>query len=376
MPTVYLSDGLGNQLFQLAGYIAMCSRNSIDPVISPRFYVWKNDHYEAEPLWGGHPFACVPSLQEVFPKLTISQNVEMVGGPLSTCDLKMLCAYASDGQRDYQLQENDMIKNYFFCYRWYHGEKEKILDLLRPTSEQVEAAHQLMRIDPNQRKVSVHLRLPSPVDFLHQRLDIDWIRARMIMLDDGSNHFVVFSPNSDKAKEALGDVVTNVTYIDADPHLSYHAMTLCHEHILTASTFGFWGAYASFAQGKVHVPDFFFVTAHSGSMIPPEDRWDASMMKRLESASLIRLFLMDFKVPHDAEDVQFMLDNVESMDFASLMHMTRYDFRFFNEVARRAESTRCAVIAQYIHAMMARCPPHVAEIMAPARDMFGSLWKR
>jgi hypothetical protein len=99
--------------------------------------------------------------------------------------------------------------------------------------------------------VSVHFRVSSrrnePASFNNRRFPTnEWYRHVIEdLLDPEHMHFLVFSEDT-TALALFDDIKTRhpdlkFTYIEENPALSMHLMSLCTHHVVTVSTFGFWG---------------------------------------------------------------------------------------------------------------------------------------
>ena len=78
-----------------------------------------------------------------------------------------------------------------------------------------------------------------------KRIPSDWVSD--ILTNYGEDYKVlVFSDNLEHAKQftyELGFPKQKFVYIDEDPYIAVHMMSMCERHILSNSTLSFWGAY-------------------------------------------------------------------------------------------------------------------------------------
>ena len=126
---------------------------------------------------------------------------------------------------------------------------------------------------------------PEPKAFTRPYPSPAW-HAHIVQEKLGSNHshILFFTDNPTKAKshiDAIVNLVPDLSYelIDLDMPSSLFLMTQCDHHMLTASTFGFWGAYLSPHQDDAVPGRVFyspgFVKVHLGNgLIPYPDRWE------------------------------------------------------------------------------------------------------
>lgn len=165
-----------------------------------------------------------------------------------------------------------LFQGYFFNKLYWHHERDYVLDLFTPDVNITKYInyHYGELFD---NSISLHLRMGGGrQDFYNiPTVPTDWVKG--IIDEEGKDHrILVFSDDIEKSKmfvEELGYPKQKFVFIDEDPYIAVHMMSMCDKHILSNSTLSFWGAYLDKKQENEYtfIHESFF-ERHPHSMIP------------------------------------------------------------------------------------------------------------
>jgi len=292
--SVLLMGGLGNMLFQAATLMVYAKEMGYDPLIgywtthqseSSRWNEHlnrnsRNIHFDP---WGGHILKDPHiSFGDVYPNLpwfdsrpnafdwwfdqSLAWDVD-TGESGIYYDLKQ------------KVKPPYLFQGYFFNKLYWHHERDYILDLFTP-DENITNYINYHYGELFEKSISLHLRMGGGrQDFLAPvQIPDEWVRGILDEYGDGYR-VLVFSDNIEKAKyfiDELGYPKQKFVFIDEDPYIVVHMMSMCDMHILSNSTLSFWGAYLDRKQENEYtfIHETFF-EKHPHSMIPYES-WKIS----------------------------------------------------------------------------------------------------
>ena len=292
--SVLLMGGLGNMLFQTAALMVYAKEMGYDPLIGywtthqSESSRWneklnrnsRNLHFDP---WGGHilkdPHV---SFGDVYPKLPWFDSRPNAFDWWFDQSLAWDIDTGESGIY-YDLKQKVhppyLFQGYFFNKLYWHHEREYLLDLftLDGSITNYINYHYGELFD---KSISLHLRMGGGrQDFLEiSKISSEWVDG--IIREYGEGYRVlVFSDNIEKAKyfiDEMGYPKQKFVFIDEDPYIAVHMMSMCDRHILSNSTLSFWGAYLDKKQENEYtfIHESFF-DKHPHSMIPYEN-WKIS----------------------------------------------------------------------------------------------------
>eukprot|EP00043_Microstomoeca_roanoka_P007029 m.68040 g.68040 ORF g.68040 m.68040 type:complete len:389 (-) comp13664_c0_seq2:115-1281(-) len=288
-----LYGGLGNVLFQLAALHVYAFENNI-PCVTGYFQHW-NRAYKTFDKWGGHqPPAEGVTLKDTFPSLRwLAVEPHIPPGRVFNryaFKIKVPDEYAP-------FPEPEMlpayIHGYFFSYRYWHHQRQFVLQTLRfnpGIEEYISLVYgDLLSGGPDRRDtVSVHLRLgydhePAKGLLADRSLPPDGFYTRIFSREFQPDRtlYLIFSDNNARATSIMHSLASSIAglkyqIIDENVVYSVAMMARCKHHVLTSSTLSFWGAYLDHKQplgGRTILHTSFF-TDHGRDMVPPHFGWE------------------------------------------------------------------------------------------------------
>lgn len=292
--SVLLMGGLGNMLFQTATLMVYAKEMGYDPLVGywtthqSESSKWnehlnrngRNIHFDP---WGGHILKDPHiSFGDVYPKLPWFDSRpnafqwwfdQSLAWDIDTGE----CGVYYDLKQ--KVQPPYLFQGYFFNKLYWHHERDYILDLFTP-DENITNYINTNYGELFKNSISLHLRMGGGrQDFQNiPMVTTEWVQN--ILNEYSNNHNVlVFSDDIEKSKDFVSELEYNkqkFVFIDEDPYIAVHMMSMCDMHILSNSTLSFWGAYLDRKQENEYtfIHESFF-ERHPHSMIPYES-WKIS----------------------------------------------------------------------------------------------------
>lgn len=176
-------------------------------------------------------------------------------------------------------QPNMRIIGWFQSEKYFRHHKQEIVNLLAPRPEIVAyLTNRYKWIIEHQKSVSIHYRsylLEDPNHTVYADSGIEYFEKAIALFPEDSL-FVVFSNDIDWCKENFCHLPCNFYFVENESH--YHdlyLMSMCKDHIISNSSFSWWGAYLNPSDYKrvVVPPNWFNLSTYwrdESDLIPPE----------------------------------------------------------------------------------------------------------
>lgn len=153
-------------------------------------------------------------------------------------------------------QPNMQIKGYFQSEKYFKEYREKILELLAPSSKDMlyfRKKYDWLLDHPN--TVGIQLRcyfveLPLAADYM--QYGEDYLEKAMSLFPEDSL-FVVTTNHIEYARRNIPKRAKNVVFLEEPHYLCLHLQSLCKHNIITNSTFGWWAAWLNKNSNKIVV---------------------------------------------------------------------------------------------------------------------------
>jgi hypothetical protein len=151
-------------------------------------------------------------------------------------------------------QPNMSLFGYFQSEKYFKHHKKEILELFAPSEEILSYLNsRYSEIIQHPKTVSVHIRMYKDTrPEYHPFVGWNYILQAILSFDSDSL-FVVFSDQIDFCKKKLKKILTshNVVFIEGNRHFQdLYLMSMCKHHIISNSSFSWWGAYLNQNPGK------------------------------------------------------------------------------------------------------------------------------
>ena len=272
---------LGNQLFQIASTMGIAHRNGYEAV----FPAWSYAAYFAHSLPVGH-----------LSNERIYMHPSLLYSPVTLSD------------------EDCDLRGFFVSEKYFEDISESIRKQFTPSTEITTYIDQTYREVLLKNTCSIHVRrgdyLKQRWDFPTQTIDYYLYAIKQFPSD---THFVVFSDDISWCKlHFKGD---RFTFIQNEPDIvDLFIMSRCQHHIISNSTFSWWGAWLNANRDKLIIcPLFWFGPAispfpmkYSRDLYPPyftpisppgESKW-LQYLYYLSSYPILSLFLKVRSIVH------------------------------------------------------------------------------
>jgi len=234
--TANLMGGLGNQLFQIAHGYAQSLKNNTDFVLPNGSASGSGvDRYRENVL---RDFTFVDHISEV----TQVGEPSWEFNPVS-----------------FDVNRNTAFSGYFQSSKNFYGYDKEIRSRLRPTQDYISGARNQFPqiIQPN--TLAVHIRrgdylyLPA----YHPVLSQQYIQRVVERFYHNFSHVFIFSNDKIWVQETFN--FSNSTIVSQqNDYEDIWLMSLCQNHVISNSTFGWWGSYLSNQNGLTCAPSVWF----------------------------------------------------------------------------------------------------------------------
>lgn len=220
--TCNLMGGLGNQLFEAAHALSQGWKHNREVVFSPRSWT------------PGQGRGAENYVNNVFRNLKFVDNLEGF-------------TRVSEGPFEYSevnpLDENTVFDGYFQSTKNWFGHEEKIRDIFQPPQELVDEFYSKYPQLNNNETLSLHVRRSEYMQFpeIHPIITKEYIEEALKIIGSYSTVFV-FSDDHQWVKDNLN--FPSVIFVEEDQDWKeLYLMGLCKNHIISNSTFSWWGVF-------------------------------------------------------------------------------------------------------------------------------------
>ena len=251
---VYLSGGLGNQMFQYAFAKSLQSNYNIKFEINTTFYnrIFKD---QTPRKIGLNLF----NLK--FKDCTdykIQRIILKIKEKLSNINLSINSTYYNENKVNHKNFNNLNLKkkNYF---RGYWQNSKYFESIKNDLKKDFSLDHNLKNLDPNTFKkiietnsVCVHVRRKDYLDTDYDVVDVNYYSNAFKKIESQSTNlnFFIFSDDINWCNENLS-FLPNSTFCSFSMLNDFHLMSLCKHFIIPNSTFSWWAAYLSNNNNKI-----------------------------------------------------------------------------------------------------------------------------
>lgn len=169
---------------------------------------------------------------------------------------------------------NMEIKGYFQSEKYFKHHRDKILQLLAPSSKDMTYFRKKYSwLIQNPNTVGVQLRcyfVEMPLASEYMQYGRDYLEKAMSLFPSDSL-FVVTTNHVGYARENMPKWAKNVVFLDEPHYMCLHLQSLCKHNIISNSTFGWWGAWLNPNLDKIVVcPKDWKKNLDVSDVIPPE----------------------------------------------------------------------------------------------------------
>lgn len=222
---------LANQLFQIAATKGIAAANNT----TAHFPAWKYEQYFEEPL--NH-------------------------GPMATTVLK-------EQQYNYELvvADNVDVHGYFQSQKYWTG---------KPFTFRKDFVAKLRTDVFNKPTIGIHIRRGDYVGHPeYYQIPIHWYISALLSIPDWQEHNIIFVSDDIGYCRVHFECLPNAHFIHGSDIEDLATLTMCDKHILSNSSYSWWGAYLSEQKHVIHCGELFrgnyYLTKDSKDFYP--ERW-------------------------------------------------------------------------------------------------------
>lgn len=239
---------LGNQLFQFAAVLGTARFNGYDFII-PK----SNTNPNFSKTMDGQPCVYRLELPDCF------QIDHLLGEPEGITQMVTERHFHFD-ESIVRVPDGTSLNGYFQSERYFEHCKEELLDMLRFKDSLKNMAGSVLPNDCK-RSVSIHVRRgdylhPNPY---HPVIGKEYFDRALKHFDSEDCHFVVFSDDPEWCRQTWKDDERFTVVETGNNLVDLCAMSMCHDNIITNSSFSWWASYLnSNTEKKVIAPEKWF----------------------------------------------------------------------------------------------------------------------
>ena len=220
--TANLMGGLGNQLFEAAHALAQGWKHNRETVFLP--HSWTPGQGRGAENYINNVFRNLKFVERVENTTTVNE------GPFEYSEVN-------------PVEGDTAFHGYFQSTKNWFGFDDKIREIFQPPSELVEEFMGKYPQLSQPNTLSLHVRRSEYLQFpeIHPTISIEYIQEALKVIGEYSTVFV-FSDDHDFVKENLN--FPSVIFVnEPEDYRELWLMGLCQNHIMSNSTFSWWGTF-------------------------------------------------------------------------------------------------------------------------------------
>lgn len=261
--------GLGNQLFQSSNALSQGIDNNRDVIFYPKSFT------------PGQGNSTSNYVYNIFRNLKFTEE---------KYEFKLLKEKDFNYNKIRPLSENTMFYGYFQSSKYWEGNEDLIRSTFQPDSDTVNYFITKYPELNQDNTLSIHVRRSEYLQLpeIHPTISIEYLKKALDIIGNYSTVFV-FSDDHEWVKNNL--ILDSAIYVKEDKdYKELWLMSMCKNHIISNSTFSWWGAYLNKNKNKqVVAPSIWF-----GPKGPPknniyENYWDIVEVEYTNNGILLPL---------------------------------------------------------------------------------------
>lgn len=242
-----LAGGLGNQMFEIAAGASLAKDNNAQLIVNPNEHILPNQGRNVNTYAN-----------------SIFSNIVFDSNPL----IKSKYSWDKIGYKPIPYQPNIKLGGHYQSYKYFHHNRKHIQSLFKSstslsrycTSKYIELLfgknitneHRNKRTGIQVRRGDYH-KFPDH----HPLLKADYYKTAVDIIKP--SEILVFSDDIQWCKENF-NFECPVHYIKDEDYVEFHLLSLCHNIVISNSSFGWWAAYLNnhMTPPNVYVPSTWF----------------------------------------------------------------------------------------------------------------------
>jgi hypothetical protein len=163
-----------------------------------------------------------------------------------------------------QQDDNTTFDGYYQSYMYFDSVKNDLIDCLKFKQHIIDEGNLEYKKYSNKKTVSMHIRRTDYLDHVNVWGDLfvdKFYDEALKTVNDDTENVLIFTDDNDFARKHFNK--PNYFIIDKDEYVSLYMMTLCDRHIISNSSFAWWGAYLS-GKENIICPKPWWPITHPG----------------------------------------------------------------------------------------------------------------
>lgn len=279
MIKVRINGGLGNQLFQYATAYALAKKMNVSMQVD----ISEAMKYRVHPLRLDKLSCSVPFSK----KINIIDKI-LLHPRIISYSSKLLNRYYMEPNLRYcdfssRMENNLFLIGYFQSELYFREYRTELLEEFRPKKNFSPYQENIKKKISSSNSLSIHIRrgdyISNPdassvhgiCDKAYFNRSIDYLQEKGVISE--KTNFFIFSDDIKWCRDNLNFPYETI-FVEGDsesPELDMWLMSYCNHHIISNSTFSWWGAWLNIYPNKcVIAPLDWFKTLHDSTDIVPE----------------------------------------------------------------------------------------------------------
>lgn len=218
----HFMGGLGNQLFESAHALAQGWKHNRPTVFFPRSFT------------PGQGRNTENYLDNIFRKLEFVESIENLI-TVQEPSFHYTGVNPSEG--------NTIFNGYFQSTKNWFGYDDKIREMFEPSEDVIRYFHEKYPQLSESDTLSLHVRRSEYLKLsdIHPTVSLEYLKNALKLIENYSSVFI-FSDDVEWVKKNLN--LDNSIYVnESEDYLELWLMSLCNNHIISNSTFSWWGSF-------------------------------------------------------------------------------------------------------------------------------------
>lgn len=261
--------GLGNQLFEAAHVLAQGWKHNREVVFVPKSWT------------PGQGNEITHYVDNIFRKLNFKDMLEgftnVDEATFEYCEIN-------------PVSQNTVFSGYYQSTKNWFGYDDKIREVFLPSEEFITKMYKKYPQLLKENTLSIHVRRCEYLQYpqIHPTITKEYIIEAIKLIGDYTTVFV-FSDDHDWVKSNLSNVLTDVVYVNEEKDwMELWLMGLCKNHIISNSTFSWWGSFLNINKNKkVIAPSIWFGPKGPNAKDIYEQYWQLINVKLTEDYKLL-----------------------------------------------------------------------------------------
>ena len=150
----------------------------------------------------------------------------------------------------FEIKDGTNLRGYFQTEKYFNHCTDIVKNEFTFKQNVIDECDEFLKNYRNKKLVSLHIRRTDYLDLVHVHgeFSLDYHKEAIKMLDDSNTFFIVVSDDIDWCQENLK--YDNMIFSNGDTNFDLCLQSKCDDHIISNSTFSWWGAWLGQNKNK------------------------------------------------------------------------------------------------------------------------------